>query len=66
VTLGLETGWSSSARPEESRKVVWVGGRGTPLVTVHLPLLDVGVIGAAAWDRGQPGVLAGFTVQLIL
>jgi hypothetical protein len=43
-----------------------VGGRGTPLVTVHLPLLAVGVIGAAAWDRGQPGVLAGFTVQLIL
>jgi hypothetical protein len=47
-------------------KVVWIGGNATPLVTVHLPLVDIGLSGAAAWEDGRPGVLAGASFLLTL
>jgi hypothetical protein len=65
VTIGFETGWSSRSWGDVSR-LVWLGGRATPLVTVHLPFVDVGLNGAAAWEDGRPGVLAGASFLLTL
>jgi len=66
ATLGLEAGYASRPWKDASSRVVWVGGDATPLVTVHLPLVDVGLRGAAAWDHGRPGLLAGFDLLLTL
>jgi hypothetical protein len=61
LSLGLEGGYQSRPWSHESRSLAWIGGRSAPLVTVHVPLLDVGLLGAAAWDQGKPGVLVGFS-----
>ncbi len=66
VTLGFETGWSSRPWRDVNSRLVWVGGSATPLVTVHLPLVDIGLNGAAAWDHGRPGVIAGASFLLTL
>jgi hypothetical protein len=71
VSLGLEAGHARSTRDQpflhgDTRALTWLGGRQTPLVTVHVPPLDVGLDGAVAWDGREPGVLAGFTVRLTL
>jgi hypothetical protein len=66
VTLGLESGWSSRQRADVNGRLVWLGGSATPLVTVHLPLVDVGVHGAAAWEDGRAGVIAGASFLLTL
>jgi hypothetical protein len=66
ATLGVEAGWESRPWKDANSEVVWVGGRGTPLLTIHVPFVDLGLTGAVAWDHGRPGVLAGFGVLLTL
>lgn len=66
LTLGIEAGWSSRPWTDASSKLVWVGGRATPLATVHVPFVDLGLTGAAAWDRGHPGALVGLSFLLTL
>lgn len=66
VSLGLEAGYEARSWDRPRRHLVWLGGSGTPLVTVHAPFLDLGLTGAMAWEDGEPGVLAGFRVQLTL
>lgn len=61
LSVNLEAGYSSRWWSSESHGLVWIGGRSTPLLTLHLPLLDVGLVTAAAWDEGKPGLLAGFS-----
>jgi hypothetical protein len=65
VSLGLDTGYALRPWREED-DLVWVGGRGTPLVTLHLPFLDVGLSGAAAWNGERTGLLAGASLLLTL
>jgi hypothetical protein len=61
LSVNLEAGYSSRWWSDQSRELAWIGGRSTPLLTLHLPLLDVGLVAAAAWDEGKPGMLVGFS-----
>jgi hypothetical protein len=64
VSLALEAGYQSRVWKDHSTSLVWIGGRSTPLVTIHAPLLDIGLRCAVAWDHGHPGVLAGGALLL--
>jgi hypothetical protein len=64
LSLGLEVGYVDDDGP--SPELVWVGGRRTPLVTVHLLLLDVALTGGVGWDGEEVGALVGFEVALTL
>jgi hypothetical protein len=67
LAFGLEGGWSWRASDAPGRGTVWVGGRGTPLVTLQLPFVDLGLTGAVAWEGGgRPGLLAGMSLVLTL
>lgn len=66
VSLGLEVGYASRDVGLPSRRLAWVGGRTTPLVTVHLPLVDLGLTGGMGWDGDRIGALAGFALALTL
>jgi hypothetical protein len=57
--LGLEVGWESRDVGLPSRRLAWIGGRQTPLVTVHVPLLDLGLTGGLGWDGEDVGALVG-------
>jgi hypothetical protein len=65
VSLGLEAGW---ARPADTtqRNGAWIGGLRTPLVTVHALWVDLGLLGAVAWNDGAPGIIAGASLLLTL
>ncbi len=62
LTLGLEAGGSSRPWLDTNASLLWVG----PRVTIHLPLVDLELDGAAAWDHGHPGVIAGASFLLTL
>lgn len=62
VSLGTDAGAWSDPSCDPRCNVVWVGGRSTPLVTFHLPPLDLGLTGAATWHDGRPDALVGFGV----
>ena len=66
ATLGIQAGWESRPWKDASGRRLWVGGDGTPLLTVHLPLVDVGLRAAAAWDDGRPALLAGASLVATL
>jgi hypothetical protein len=65
VSLGLEAGWARPA-DETQRNGPWIGGLRTPLVTVHALWVDLGLLGAVAWDDGTPGFIAGASFLLTL
>jgi hypothetical protein len=66
VSLGLEAGYGSEPLESGRTRLIWIGGSATPLLTLHLTPLDIGLRGAAAWCNGRPGVLAGFSLMLTL
>ncbi|MFO0583558.1 MAG: hypothetical protein U0229_14900 [Anaeromyxobacter sp.] len=58
VTLGFEAG--ASSRPwDHYDSFVWVGGRDSPLITIHALFVDIGLTGALARRDGRSGLLAG-------
>jgi hypothetical protein len=66
VTLGLESGYRYRPWERSEDRLAWVGGLSTPVVTLHVPFLDLGLRGGVGWDRGRPGLLAGFSILLTL
>jgi len=66
VSLGLESGEVSRLRSSISSGFGWIGGLSMPLVTFHLPPLDLGLTGATTWDGNRLLLVGGFKIRLTL
>lgn len=65
VSLGFEAGYAWQEDEDAAvDRVAWIGGQRTPVVTVHVPPVDLGLTGGLGWDGEDLGALVGF--QLVV